>query len=288
MQACKILKKEFYTNWDSSDIYTTAFRLKLDKKQSQQDQLGIIISKDNKLQFYLKQTYASNCFNQTWMVTWENTPIIVKDDYTQAKAYFENLVKDFETYTQNSGGESEKMGYESANQMADVGNEIRKYIQDITSATVVDKRRTAENLANINEASRAKDAQIDSIAAQIKFLTNTIALLSKSLANKEKNSSGGKVGGGNGSRRNGGDDSGLGGKDVFIPTRNMGGYCWSRRHHPVGMKHNSHTCTYKKEEHNNEATATNRMGSDNIWPQENRVKPSQHDHASCKGKSATR
>ncbi len=44
------------------------------------------------------------------------------------------------------------MGYESANHMADVGKEIRKYIQDIASATVADKERTAENLANISKA----------------------------------------------------------------------------------------------------------------------------------------
>jgi hypothetical protein len=30
---------------------------------------------------------------------------------------------------QNSGGNSAKMGYENANQMADVGDEIQKYIQ---------------------------------------------------------------------------------------------------------------------------------------------------------------
>jgi hypothetical protein len=40
------------------------------------------------------------------MVTWENKPIILKDDYTQEKAYFENLVKDFKTYTQNSRGKT--------------------------------------------------------------------------------------------------------------------------------------------------------------------------------------
>ncbi len=101
------------------------------------------------------------------MVTWENKPIIVKDDYTQAKAYFENLVRDFETYMQNSGGKTGKMGYENANDMTDMGNEMRKYIQDITSATIADKGRTAENLANISKASRPKDAQIDSITAQI-------------------------------------------------------------------------------------------------------------------------
>jgi hypothetical protein len=89
---------------------------------------------------------------------------------------------------QNSGGKTGKMGCESTNHMAGMGNKIRKYIQDIASATVADKERTAENLANISKASRAKDAQIDSITAQIKLLTNTVALLSKLLANKDINS----------------------------------------------------------------------------------------------------
>ncbi len=173
--------------------------------------MDIVISDDDKLHFYLEQIYASNCFNKTEMVTWENKPIIVKDNYTQAKAYFKNLVKDFETYTQNSGGKTGKMGYESANHMADVGNEIRNYIQDIASATVADKERTAKNLANISKASRAKDAQIDSIAAQIKLLTNTVALLSKLLAHKENNGSRVNIGGGNGNGENGGDGGGLGG-----------------------------------------------------------------------------
>jgi hypothetical protein len=222
------------------------------------------------------------------MVTWENKPILIKDNSTQAKAFFKNLLKDFKTYAQNSRGKTGKMGYESANHMADVGDKIKKYIQDIASATVTDKERTAENLAKVSKTSRAKDAQIDSITAQIKLLTNTVTLLSKSLANKENNGSRGNVGGGNGSGKNGGEDRGLGGKQTWIPTRNMGNYCWSCGHHPVGAKHDSHTCTRKKEGHKDEATATNCMGGNNFWLQENRVKPSQHDHASYKGKSATR
>ena len=47
------------------------------------------------------------------MVDWENKPVNVKDDYDQAKLYFEGLVRDFETYTQNSGYHGKK-GYESA------------------------------------------------------------------------------------------------------------------------------------------------------------------------------
>jgi hypothetical protein len=90
------------------------------------------------------------------------------------------------------------------------------------------------------------------------------------LTNKENNGSGGNVGGGNGSRRNGREGGGLGGKQKWIPTRNMGNYCWSCRHHSVGVKHNSHTCIQKKEGHKDKATATNHMGGNNFWLQENR------------------
>jgi hypothetical protein len=79
-------------------------------------------------------------------------------DYDKAKLYFEGLVRDFETYTQNSGGDSGKKGYKSANQMADVGEEIRKYIQEITSASVANNEKAAEFAANVSEESKAKDA----------------------------------------------------------------------------------------------------------------------------------
>jgi hypothetical protein len=180
--------------------------MKLDKEQSCLDRLGIVINNEVKLQFYLEQIYASNCFDKTEMVSWENKPIVIKDDYDQAKLYFENLVRDFETYTQNSGSGAAKTGYESANQMADMGNEIRKYIQEIASATDADKERMAELAANISDATKAKDAQIESITTQIKLLTNTVAQLSQSIVNKENNgrgrggrgSRGGRGGGGNG------------------------------------------------------------------------------------------
>jgi hypothetical protein len=73
------------------------------------------------------------------MVDWENKTVAIKENYNQAKKYFEDLVNDFETYTQNSGGAEAKAGYESANQMAYMGDEIRKYIQDIASATAAGK-----------------------------------------------------------------------------------------------------------------------------------------------------
>ena len=133
IRARKLLKAEFHADWDSTVMHLTAFGMKLDKEQARIDRLGVVISDEDKLQFYMEQIYASNCFDKMEMVDWENKPVNVKDNYDEAKLYFEVLVRDFETYTQNSGDYGKK-GYESANQMADVGDEIWKYIQEIASA----------------------------------------------------------------------------------------------------------------------------------------------------------
>jgi hypothetical protein len=85
---------------------------------------------------------------------------------------------------------------------------------------------------------------------------------------------------------NGGNGGGLGGRCNFRFPCNMGSYCWSHDHHPIEAKHESITCTHKKDGHKDNATATNHMGSNNFWPQANWVMPSQHDHTSYKGKSA--
>ena len=131
------------------------------------------------------------------------------------------------------------------------------------------------------------------MTAQIKMLADAMAVLTKSAKNKETNVSGGNDGGigGGGSGvggRSGRDGSGSDpGNRTFRFPRNMGKYCWSHGHHPVGAKHDSHTCTHKKTGHNNDATATNRMGGNNYWPKSNRISPTDQDHISYKGKSAS-
>ncbi len=169
-----------------------------------------------------------------------------------------------------------------------MGDKIQKYIQKIASATVTNNAKTAELAANISKATKAKDAQIDSITAQIKLLTDMVAPLLKSLANKENNGSNSGGGSSSGGSSGGGSSGsgGLGGAHKFRYTHNMGNYCWSHGHHPVGMKHDSITCTHKKGGHKDGATATNCMGGDNFWPRKYKVKPSQQEHASYKGKSA--
>jgi hypothetical protein len=214
-------------------MHLTAFGMKLDK-----DRLGVVISNEDKLQFYMEQIYASNCFHKKEMVDWENKPINIKDDYNKAKLYFEGQVQDFETYTQNSGGNSGKRGYESANQMADVSDEIRRYIQEIASASVASNEKTAEWAANINKESKAKDAQLQAMVAQIQALTNTVAMLSKAIM------AAAKQGGGGGSSGSGNNRGGVG-ERTFKLMHNMGAHCSMHSHHPVGANHTSATCTRK-------------------------------------------
>ena len=87
-------------------MHLTAFGMKLNKEQAHINRLGVVISDKDKLQFYMEQIYASNCFDKKEMVDWENKPINIRDNYNKAKFYFEGLVQDFKTYTQNSGGNS--------------------------------------------------------------------------------------------------------------------------------------------------------------------------------------
>jgi hypothetical protein len=142
--------------------------------------------------------------------------------------------------------------------------------------------------------------------AQIQALTNTIAMLSTAIAAAAKENGGsgngggsggggsgggGGVGGGNGggSGNNGGgggNNGGGGGKRTFKFTRNMGAYCSMHGHHPVGANHTSATCTHKRKGHNDIATGNHRFGGSNFWWGLSKVKSSQHDHISYKGKSA--
>ncbi len=54
------------------------------------------------------------------------------------------------------------MGYKSANQTADVGDEIQKYIQEIASVAVASNKKTAEWAANVSKEVKAKDDQLKS------------------------------------------------------------------------------------------------------------------------------
>ena len=75
---------------------------------------------------------------------------------------------------------------------------------------------------------------------------------------------------------------------VVAKTRNMGGYCYSCGYHPIGLGHNSQTCTsrHKRKEHKSDATWSDRMGGNTTWPKVNKVTTEQQEHAKWKGQLA--
>ena len=89
-------------------MHLTAFGMKLDKEQARIDRLGVVICDEDKLQFYLEKIYASYCFDKKEMVDWENKPVNIKDDYNEAKLYFEGLVQDFKPTLKTAVGTPEK------------------------------------------------------------------------------------------------------------------------------------------------------------------------------------
>jgi hypothetical protein len=96
------------------------------------DQISLVrsdvtISDDDKLQFYLEQMYGSNAFDKMEMMNWENQPAATKTDFNLARDYFEKLIKSYDTYKQNAGAAT-KNTYDSASRLANVGDEIREYI----------------------------------------------------------------------------------------------------------------------------------------------------------------
>jgi hypothetical protein len=275
VHAKKKLKQDYYTKWNNK-IHLTAFGKHLDNEQMCIKHFGITISNKDKLQFYLEQMYASNSFNKKEMTKWENKPKITKNNFDEAKLYFEGLVKDYETCEQNSGGMIGKSKYKSANQAKEAeqqGNKLREYIARIATATVVYKEQQDELTANLQNSANAKTKEIKAMASQIKNLTKTVALLTKSLANKENKPS---------NRPNGSNCQ----TRQFTKPQSMGCYCWSHGFHPAGLNHMSTTCKWQKEGHDTTATWTNRFGGCLLWPLPIRVKVEDQAHATHAGKTA--
>ncbi len=140
--------------------------------------MGITIADNDKLQFYLEEVYDSNCFDKQEMLTWEQQPTATKTNYDLARAYFECIVKATNTYEQNAGGGmAGRNCYESANQMADIGDEICKYIQQLASAGAANATDTADN-------AQTKE-KLATMEPEIKKLTATIAAMTTKMSNNE-------------------------------------------------------------------------------------------------------
>ncbi len=174
------------------------------------------------------------------MLTWEQQPTTSKTDYNLARAYFKRIVKATDTYKQNAGGGTTGRNcYESANQMADIGDVIREYIQQLASTGAANTTDTANN-AQMKE-------KLATMEAEIKKLTATIATMTAKMSNNENRNPN------IGTNRDGGRER-VTRQPQMTSLRNMGAYCHLHGFHPVGANHNSTTCNRKKDGHNSAAT----------------------------------
>jgi hypothetical protein len=271
VQAKKVLKKDYYTKWDADKHFTT-FGKRLDDDQCTLVRLDVTIATNNKLQFYLEEVYNSNCFDKQEMLMWDQQPTTTKTNYNLAQAYFKRIIKATDTYKQNAGGETAGRNcYESANQMANVGDEIHKYIQQLVSAGAANAMDTADN-AQMKEKLATREAEI-------KKLTATIAAMTTKMSNNENRDPN------IGANRDSGRER-VTRRPQMMRLRNMGAYCHSHGFHPVGANHNSTTCNRKKYGHNSAATWTNCLGGDMCWPCAKQVAIKQQEHPTWGGKSA--
>ncbi len=157
-----------------------------------------------------------------------------------------------------------KNAYDSASRLADVGDELHEYINQIVAANAQLKEDTAVNIGNNKDSG---------LTADLKKLTKALAQLTEMVTNKEnKPPSNSNTGG----RRS---------DKQFMGMRKMGAYCSSHVYHSARMGHTSTTCKYKKEGHSNVAVWGNILGGNDHWPATMRVAIMQQDHTTYKNKS---
>ena len=236
MGAKKNIRMAYYAEWDGEQ-HLTAFGKHLNDNQVRIEQFYITISNKDKLQYYLKQMYASNHFDKKEMAEWENKPEATKDGFNEVKIYFEGLVREYRVYTQNNGGTASKHNFESANQTAKANhsNKLCQYYVGIAQAAVNQKEQ-AVNIRNSMKAS------MDAVAAQIKAMSDQIAHITKAMANKENvlNGGGGGTSGGHGGKRDNGQTKRK--PTQYTKLCSMGCYCWLEGFHPAGANHTSANC----------------------------------------------
>ena len=263
--------------------HLTAFGKRLGDDQVRIKRFGITISNKDKLQFHLEKMYALNHFDKKEMTEWENKTEAIKNNFNEAKTYFEGLIRDYEVYKQNSGGTASKHNFESANQAteADCGDELCQYIAGIAQAAV----KQEEHTANIRDSTKAST---DAMATQIKAMSDQIAQLTKAMANKENAPNGSSSGGSSGSSSGRGRDKGQARYVAVQYTKpcSMGSYYSSHGFHPAGKNHTSATCMWKLPNHDMTATWNNRKGSSIHWPPPICVSIKQQNHATYAGKTA--
>ena len=181
------------------------------------------------------------------------------------------------------GSSANVIEQEQEEKLANLGDEIREYIQQLTGAkenVPPPSKPPPSNYTSNTSSNKAAEA-MDKRMSKIEEL-----LIALTVSNKNQG------GGGNDNTNRGGGGDDKNDRKKFKDRdrkpmqlyRNMGGYCHSCGFCPVGKDHTSVTCHMKRATHKDDATWTNRLDGSMVWP--SRVREDQQSHESWAGKSA--
>ena len=272
------LRKDYYQPWNVGDgVLLSAFTQALVDKRVKLQFHGITINDDELNEHFVAEMYASNKFTAEDMKAWEEKDEADKDDWDIIVEYFNDKMTATDIYLNNAGGANNSQFDRAANvsedALANIGDDLREFILTLQQSNI--SNSTAGTTVTDTTAN-VKDTKHDEMTERMLAMEKMMTAMMLQLGAKDTATTITTGDGKDGSKNK-----------TFKYPRNMGGYCHSCGFHPVGPKHDSATCTRKKEGHVDTATWTNRgANGSKEWPVAAKVKPSQQEHTSYKGKSA--
>ena len=272
----KLIKKDYFKPWDvPAGVALGTFTKRLDERKAELVHHNIAIDEDEMKEHYIEQMYQSKVFSKEDMKAWGAKSEADRDDWDVMKAYFKSKMKQENEFKSNTDDTAASAMYGSTantieeDKLADLGDEIREYIQQITQAKEIATppapiiKPVTSNASSEMEMMKAMMAKMESMMLN--------------MCNNNNTGGGGSGGGGSGDnkkKRN----------TIYEKYRNMGEYCHSCGFHPVGKGHTSKTCKYKKPNHDDNSTWSNRGAGSMFWP--TKVREDEKTHATYAGKSA--
>jgi hypothetical protein len=293
------IKADYYKAWDvASGVSLSAFTKALNERKIELIQHNITIEEEDMMEHYMVQMYASNAFSKADMKEWEQKSELDRDDWTVMQEYFRDKMTLNEAYNNNNEGNAATLYGSSANIieeqeniLADMGDQIREYIQQITVAKEKENVPPPSNNASTASSNKAVEEMNKRMTKIEELLLNMTFANNQNIRNRGGGGNDDKNRGGGGNDNNNNNNNNNNRRRMFDPSapytkyRNMGVYCHSCGFHPVGLEHTSITCGFKRQKHDDNATWTNRgVDGSTLWP--TRVRDDQKNHASYAGKSA--
>jgi hypothetical protein len=272
------LRKDYYQLWNVGEgILLSTFTQALVDKRVKLQFHGVTINDDELNKHFVSEMYSSNKFTAKDMKAWEEKDEADKNDWDMITDYFNKKMTATDIYLNNAGG-ANKIKYDSTanvseDKLANLGDELWEFILTLQKSNI---SNNSTSTTITNSTANVKDVKYD---AMTKLMMAMEKMMDKMMTQMAANP--------NATITTTGNDKDGGKNKTFKYPRNMGGYCHSCGFHPVGPKHDSEKFNRKKDGHVATATWTKRGDNGCMdWPVVAKVKLSQQEHTSYKGKSA--